>query len=67
VLSSGVVCITSPCLSLSAQPLNRELPAVSIAEVALDGFADPSDAFEQLSAPDGLLVAAAGAPPLRDD
>jgi uncharacterized protein DUF6748/Kazal-type serine protease inhibitor-like protein len=58
VQSSGIVCITSPCLSLSAELLNSRLPAVAIAAVDLDAFADPSDGLEQVNAPGGLLVAA---------
>jgi hypothetical protein len=58
VQSSGIVCITSPCLSLSAELLNSRLPAVSIAGVDLDVFADATDAFDQVNAPEGLLVAA---------
>jgi hypothetical protein len=59
VVNDGIVCITNPCLSFSAELLNSRLPTVSIAEVDLDGIgSDPSDAFEQLNEPDGLLVAA---------
>jgi hypothetical protein len=59
VQNEGIVCITSPCLSFSAELLNSSLPEVRIAEIDLQGIsADPSDAFEQLNAPDGLLVAA---------
>jgi hypothetical protein len=59
VVNEGIVCITSPCLSFSAELLNSSLPRVSIAELDLAGIgSDPSDAFEQLTEPDGLLVAA---------
>ncbi len=59
VTNNGIVCITSPCLSFSAQALNTRLPSLSIADVNLsDISADPSDAFEQLGAEAGLLVAA---------
>jgi uncharacterized protein DUF6748/Kazal-type serine protease inhibitor-like protein len=58
VQNSGIVCITSPCLSFSAQLLNSRVPSVSLAGVDLDVFSDASDAFEQLDAPEGLLVAA---------
>lgn len=56
--NEGIVCITSPCLSFSAELLNSRLPVVPIAEIDLQGIgSDPSDAFEALNAPDGLLVA----------
>lgn len=59
VKNEGIVCITSPCLSFSAELLNSRLPSVSIAEVGLEGIGvDPSDALEQTNAPEGLLVAA---------
>jgi hypothetical protein len=59
VLDEGIVCITQPCLSLSAELLNSRLPEVPIAEVNLDAVgSDPSDAFEQLNESEGLLVAA---------
>jgi hypothetical protein len=59
VQNEGIVCITSPCLSFSAELLNSSLPQVSIAEIDLQGISvDPSDAIEQLNAPEGLLVAA---------
>ncbi len=59
VVNEGIVCITSPCLSFSAELLNSRLPEVAIAEVDLTGIgSDPSDAFAQLIEPDGLLVAA---------
>lgn len=57
--NDGIVCITSPCLSFSAELLNRSEPSVKIAEIDLSRVSDdPSAAFEQLSAPDGLLLAA---------
>jgi len=57
--NDGIVCITSPCLSFSAQLLNRQEPSVKLAEIDLSAVsADPSAAFEQLSAADGLLLAA---------
>ena len=59
VRSNGVVCITNPCLSLTAELLNSRLPSVSVAEVDLDGIsADTADGLEQLNQPEGLLVAA---------
>src|SRR5690606_29790979 len=59
VRNEGIVCITNPCLSFSAELLNSRLPSVSIAEVDLEGISDdPSDALTQLNEPDGLLVAA---------
>jgi hypothetical protein len=59
VKNEGIVCITSPCLSFSSELLNHRLPTVPVAEVDLEGISsDPSDAFEQLNEPDGLLVAA---------
>lgn len=58
-MNEGIVCITSPCLSFSAELLNSRLPQVSIAEVDLTGIgSDPSAALTQLIEPDGLLVAA---------
>ena len=57
--NAGIVCITSPCLSFSAELLNSRLPAVAVAEVDVSGVTgDPSDALQQLNASDGLLVAA---------
>jgi hypothetical protein len=57
--NAGIVCITSPCLSFSAELLNSRLPAVAVAEVDVSGVTtDPSDALEQLNATNGLLVAA---------
>ena len=57
--NDGIVCITSPCLSFSAELLNSRLPAVAVAEVDVSGISsDPSDALEQLNDSDGLLVAA---------
>jgi hypothetical protein len=59
VRSEGIVCITTPCLSLSAELLNHALPSVRAAELDLTSVAqDPGDAVAQLSAVDGLLVAA---------
>lgn len=59
VRNEGIVCITNPCLSFSAELLNSRLPSVSIAEVDLEGIsADPTDGLEQTNAAEGLLVAA---------
>lgn len=59
VKNEGIVCITNPCPSFSAELLNSRLPSVSIAEVDLEGIsADPSDGLEQANAAEGLLVAA---------
>jgi len=56
--NDGIVCITFPCLSFSAELVNREQPSFQIAEIDLSAVSDdPSGAFEQLSAPDGLLLA----------
>jgi hypothetical protein len=56
--NDGIVCITSPCLSFSAELLNRSAPSMKIAEIDLSRVTDdPSAAFEQLSAPEGLLLA----------
>jgi hypothetical protein len=58
VKNEGIVCITNPCLSFSAELLNSRLPTVSIAEVDLEGIsADPTDGLEQTNAAEGLLVA----------
>jgi hypothetical protein len=59
VRNEGLVCITSPCLSFSAELLNHDLPLTRVAELDLGGIgADPSDAGAQLSEATGLLVAA---------
>jgi len=56
--NDGIVCITSPCLSFSAELLNREQPSFQLAEIDLSSVSDdPSAAFEQLNAADGLLLA----------
>jgi hypothetical protein len=56
--NDGIVCITSPCLSFSAELLNRQEPSVKLAEIDLSAVSnDPSAAFEQLNADDGLLLA----------
>jgi hypothetical protein len=56
--NDGIVCITSPCLSFSAELLNRQAPSVKLAGIDLSAVSDdPSAAFEQLSATDGLLLA----------
>jgi hypothetical protein len=58
VRNEGIVCITSPCLSFSAELLDSRLPAVQVAEVDVSGIAgDGSDALGQLNEADGLLVA----------
>jgi hypothetical protein len=54
----GIVCITSPCLSFSAELLNRSEPSFKLAEIDLSAVTDdPSAAFAQLDAADGLLLA----------
>jgi hypothetical protein len=59
VVNEGIVCITNPCLSFSAEVLNARLPKVPIADVDLEGISgDASDALQQLNAPEGLLVVA---------
>jgi hypothetical protein len=59
VVNEGIVCITNPCLSFSAEILNARLPVVPIAEIDLEGVAgDAADGLSQLSEPEGLLVAA---------
>jgi hypothetical protein len=58
VKNEGIVCITSPCLSFSAELLDTPLVNASVAEVDVSGIGgDPSDAFAQLNEPDGLIVA----------
>lgn len=58
VRNEGVVCITSPCPSFSAELLDGPRVNVPIAEVELSGIGDdPRDAFTQLNEPDGLIVA----------
>jgi hypothetical protein len=59
VKNEGIVCITNPCPSFSAELLNSRLPSVSIAEIDLGGIsADPTDGLEQANAAEGVLVAA---------
>jgi uncharacterized protein DUF6748/Kazal-type serine protease inhibitor-like protein len=59
VRNEGIVCITSPCLSFSAELLNHRLSLIRVAELDLEGISpDPSDAGPQLSDAEGLLVAA---------
>lgn len=56
--NEGIVCITNPCLSFSAELLNRNDPSFPVAEVDLSAVTDdPSAAFTQLDAQDGLLLA----------
>jgi hypothetical protein len=56
--NEGIVCITFPCLSFSAELLNRRDASFPIAEIDLSRVTqDPTAAFEQLNAPDGLLLA----------
>jgi hypothetical protein len=58
VKNEGIVCITSPCLSFSAQLVNSRLPATPVAELDVSSVSsDPSDAFAQLNEPEGVLVA----------
>jgi len=58
VKNSGIVCITSPCQSFSAELLDTLPLSIPIAEVDVSGIGDdPSDAFAQLNEPDGLIVA----------
>ncbi len=57
--NEGIVCITSPCLSFSAELLNRNAPSRPFAEIDVSAVdADASAAFAQLDAPEGLLLAA---------
>jgi hypothetical protein len=59
VKNEGIVCITNPCPSFSAELLNSRLPSVSIAEIDLEGIsADSTDGLEQANAAEGVLVAA---------
>ena len=59
VVNEGIVCITNPCLSFSAEILNARVPVVPIAEIDLEGIAgDAGDGLSQLNEPEGLLVAA---------
>jgi hypothetical protein len=58
VKDAGIVCITSPCLSFSAELLDIPRVSVPVAEVDVSGIGDDtSDAFSQLNEPDGLVVA----------
>jgi len=57
--NSGIVCITFPCLTYTAERLNLDRPAVSIAAMVLDGIGDNGgDAQDQFDKPQGVLVAA---------
>jgi len=56
--NTGIVCITFPCLSYEISPLNVPDVPQGIAGVDLAGVkGDPQDAYEQLSEPNGLMVA----------
>jgi hypothetical protein len=56
--NEGIVCITSPCLSFSAELLDIPRVSVPVAGVDVSGIGDdPNDAFSQLNAPEGLIVA----------
>jgi hypothetical protein len=56
--NDGIVCITSPCLSFSAELLNRQDSSFKVAQIDLSAVSDdPSAAFAQLDAADGLLLA----------
>jgi hypothetical protein len=58
VKNEGIVCITSPCLSFSAELLDIPGVSVPVAAVDVSGIGDdPSDALAQLNEPDGLIVA----------
>jgi len=57
--NNGLVCITTPCLSFTVQKLNSSAAPEDVAGIDLEGIMeDPSDGFEQLNAPEGLLLAA---------
>jgi hypothetical protein len=59
VKNEGIVCITSPCLSFSAQTLNLRLPAVPVAELDFSSVTDdPLEALEQANEPEGVLLSA---------
>jgi hypothetical protein len=56
--NDGIVCITSPCLSFSAELLNRQDSSFNVADIDLSAVSeDPSAAFAQLDTADGLLLA----------
>jgi hypothetical protein len=56
--SSGIICITSPCPTFSADLLNRSAASFQVAEVDLARVSsDPSDGLAQLNQPEGLLLA----------
>jgi uncharacterized protein DUF6748/Kazal-type serine protease inhibitor-like protein len=56
--NDGIVCITSPCLSFSAELLNHRDPSFKVAEIDVSAVTDdPSAVFAQLDADDGLLLA----------
>jgi hypothetical protein len=59
VRDNGIVCITTPCLSLTAQRLNSMQQPRTFAGLDLEGItADPSDGFARLAEPEGLFVVA---------
>lgn len=59
VKNEGIVCITSPCLSFSAQTLNLRLPAVPVAELDFSAITDDAlEALDQANEVEGVLVSA---------
>lgn len=59
VKNEGIVCITSPCPSFSAQTLNLPLPAVPVAELDFSSVSDDAlEALDQANEPEGVLVSA---------
>jgi len=57
--SNGLVCITYPCLSYSADQLNSSAPVENVAEVRLGSISDDREkAQQQLFRTPGLMVAA---------
>lgn len=57
--NEGIVCITSPCPSFSAQTLNLRLPAVPVAELDFSAITeDALEALDQANEVEGVLVSA---------
>ncbi|MEY4547938.1 MAG: hypothetical protein RL685_4133 [Pseudomonadota bacterium] len=56
--NEGIVCITTPCLSFSAELLNRNAASTPLAGIDVSAISDdPTEAFAQLDTPEGLLLA----------
>jgi hypothetical protein len=58
VTSSGIECITFPCLTYTAAVLNSDSPPQNLADVNFDALGNGDDAQAQLRRAEGVLVAA---------